>query len=65
MDLTKVLFGGEANFLEFAKQVDRYLQRLLDKWGLERYLEEWGYPFPSEADQRLRGSIAASISSAS
>ena len=65
MAFTKVLFEGEAKFLEFAKQMDLDLQRLLDKWGLARYLEEWGFPFPSEAHQRLRDSIAASISSAS
>jgi hypothetical protein len=62
---TNVLFEGEAKFLEFSMQVDRDLQRLLDKWGLERYLEEWGFPFPSEAHQRLRDAIAASISTAS
>jgi hypothetical protein len=40
MVVTKVLFELQVNFLEFAKQVDLDLQRLLDKSGLERYLEE-------------------------
>jgi hypothetical protein len=58
--LDKVMFSGEAKFLDFAKQVDQELQRLLDKWGLDGYLRDWiEHPFPVESHQRLRQAIAA------
>jgi len=58
--LDKVMFSGEAKFLDFAKQVDQELQRLLDKWGSDGYLREWiEHPFPVESHQRLRQAIAA------
>ncbi len=60
LELDKVMFSGDAKLLDFANQVDRELQRLLDKWGLDGYVREWiEHPFPVESHQRLRQAIAA------
>jgi hypothetical protein len=57
--LDKVMFSGQAKFLDFATQVDQELRRLLEKWGLDGYLREWiEHPFPGESHQRLRQCIA-------
>jgi len=60
--LDRIMFSGQSDFLDFATQVKRELQRTLEKWTPERYLREWEYPFPEEAHQRLREAIATHVS---
>ena len=57
--LDKVMFSSSDKFINLAKQMDQELVRLLEKWRLDGYLKAWEYPFPVEAHQRLRQSIAA------
>jgi hypothetical protein len=53
----KPIFSGEDDLLHFSSQVADTLLRLLDEHGEKAYLETWGYPFPHEADRKLRQAI--------
>jgi hypothetical protein len=59
LELDRVAFAGQCDVLDFAVQVDRALQELLDQWGMDRYQREWDYSFPVAARQRLQSHIAA------
>ncbi len=53
------IFSGDDDLLHFSSEVDRELRKLLDDWGIERYLKEWEYPFPHEAHRKLGQAITA------
>jgi hypothetical protein len=51
------IFSGDDDLLHFSSEVERALQKLLDGWGEERYLKEWGHAFPLEAHRKLSQAI--------
>lgn len=59
--LDKVMFAGSDKLINFARQVDQELLRLLEKSGLQEYERAWEYPFPTESHQRLRQAITNAV----
>jgi hypothetical protein len=57
MVLYRPVFSGECDILDFALQVDRELQAILDRWKLEGYEREWHQPFPDVTRRRLQEHI--------
>jgi hypothetical protein len=47
------IFSGDDDLLHLTSEVESALQKLLDKWGEDGYLKQWGYPFPKEAHFKL------------
>ena len=52
-------FSGNDDVLHFGSEVECALQRLLNEWGQEGYLKQWGYTFPQEAHRKLSQAIQA------
>jgi len=50
-------FVGTDDLLRFSEQVDRELDGLLAAWSEDGYLKKWHYPFPNEAQTKLRQGI--------
>jgi hypothetical protein len=48
---------GTDDLLLFSEQVNRELDGLLAAWGEDAYLKKWNYPFPNEAQSKLRQGI--------
>ncbi|HEV8046154.1 MAG TPA: hypothetical protein VGP35_00380 [Terriglobales bacterium] len=48
---------GTDDLLLFSEQVNRELDGLLAAWGEDGYLKKWHYPFPNEAQAKLRQGI--------
>jgi hypothetical protein len=58
--LGSVMFSGEVKLVEFAIQMEQELHRLLEKWGLDGYLQKWiEHPYPVGPHKRLRQAIEA------
>ena len=54
-------FEGECNYLDFARAVDRELDRALEELGEQGYEKLWGWRFPKQAQERLKQTIRQSM----
>lgn len=52
-------FEGNEDLLRFASEVDRQLDALLESWGTDEYMNQWHYPFPQEAHDKLKRTLKA------
>ena len=46
-------FEGSFRYRRFCNDVLTSLHKIRDSFGLSGFEEEWGYPFPAEASQKL------------
>ena len=53
----KPIFSADDDLFHFSSEVESALQKLLDEWGEDRYLSQWGSAFPQEALRKLRHAI--------
>jgi len=47
------LFSGDDDLVHFGSEVENAFQKLLDEWGEQGYLNNWGHPFPEKAHRKL------------
>jgi hypothetical protein len=53
----QAIFSGDDDLVRFGLQVAKMLQKLLNEWGADGYLKQWGYAFPKEARLKLERAI--------
>ena len=46
-------FSAEDGLLHFSSEVENSLQKLVDEWSEQCYLEKWGHPFPEKSHRKL------------
>jgi hypothetical protein len=59
--LDRIIFQGATNWIGFCKQVLEALLKIRTSLGVDGYEREWGYPFPTEACNKLERAIHSNV----